>query len=122
MRAFLIRWAVNVVAIWVVFQFVPVVTFVATSLDAILVNGLILGLVNSIVRPLLKLVTFPLIIATLGLGTLIVNTCMFVLAGWLGSYLGYGFKVDGFVAAFVGALAVSIVSIPTNFVFRLAFK
>ena len=122
MRAFLIRWAVNVVAIWVVFQFVPGVTFVAPSLDAILVNGLILGLVNSIVRPLLKLVTFPLIIATLGLGTLIVNTCMFVLAGWLGSYLGYGFSVDGFVAAFVGALAVSIVSIPTNFVFRLAFK
>ena len=122
MRAFLIRWAVNVVAIWVVFQFVPGVTFVTTSLDAILVNGLILGLVNSIVRPLLKLVTFPLIIATLGLGTLIVNTCMFVLAGWLGSYLGYGFSVDGFVAAFVGALAVSIVSIPTNFVFRLAFK
>jgi putative membrane protein len=122
MRAFLIRWAVNVVAIWVVFQFVPGVTFVTTSLDAILVNGLILGLVNSIVRPLLKLVTFPLIIATLGLGTLIVNTCMFVLAGWLGSYLGYGFNVDGFVAAFVGALAVSIVSIPTNFVFRLAFK
>ena len=122
MRAFLIRWAVNVVAIWVVFQFVPGVTFVATSLDAILVNGLILGLVNSIVRPLLKLVTFPLIIATLGLGTLIVNTCMFVLAGWLGSYLGYGFSVDGFVAAFVDALAVSIVSIPTNFVFRLAFK
>ena len=122
MRAFLTRWAVNVVAIWVVFQFVPGVTFVTTSLDAILVNGLILGLVNSIVRPLLKLVTFPLIIATLGLGTLIVNTCMFVLAGWLGSYLGYGFSVDGFVAAFVGALAVSIVSIPTNFVFRLAFK
>ncbi len=122
MRAFLIRWAVNVVAIWVVFQFVPGVTFVTTSLDAILVNGLILGLVNSIVRPLLKLVTFPLIIATLGLGTLIVNTCMFVLAGWLGSYLGYGFSVDGFVAAFVGALAVSIVSVPTNFVFRLAFK
>ena len=122
MRAFLIRWAVNVVAIWVVFQFVPGVTFVATSLDAILVNGLILGLVNSIVRPLLKLVTFPLIIATLGLGTLIVNTCMFVLAGWLGSYLGYGLNVEGFVAAFVGALAVSIVSIPTNFVFRLAFK
>ena len=122
MRAFLIRWAVNVVAIWVVFQFVPGVTFVTTSLDAILVNGLILGLVNSIVRPLLKLVTFHLIIATLGFGTLIVNTCMFVLAGWLGSYLGYGFSVDGFVAAFVGALAVSIVSIPTNFVFRLAFK
>ncbi|HCU80779.1 MAG: hypothetical protein CL789_03010 [Chloroflexi bacterium] len=122
MRSFLTRWAVNVVAIWVVFKFVPGVTVVATSLDAIIANGLILGLVNSIIRPLLRLVTFPLIIATLGLGTLIVNTCMFVLAGWLGSYLGYGFSVDGFVAAFVGALVVSIVSVPTNLVFRLAFR
>ena len=61
MRAFLIRWAVNVVAIWVVFQFVPGVTPVATSLGALIVNGLILGLVNLIVRPLLRLVTFPLI-------------------------------------------------------------
>ena len=122
MRSFLTRWAVNVVDIWVVFKFVPGVTVVATSLDAIIANGLILGLVNSIIRPLLRLVTFPLIIATLGLGTLIVNTCMFVLAGWLGSYLGYGFSVDGFVAAFVGALVVSIVSVPTNLVFRLAFR
>ena len=46
MKAFLTRWAVNVIAIWVVFQFVPGVTPVATSLGALIVNGLILGLVN----------------------------------------------------------------------------
>ncbi|MEE3229050.1 MAG: phage holin family protein [Chloroflexota bacterium] len=122
MKTFLTRWAVNVIAIWVVFQFVPGVTPVATSLDVVIVNGLILGLVNLIVRPLLRLVTFPLIIATLGLGTLIINTCMFLLAGWIGSYIGYGFSVDGFVAAFVAALVVSIVTVPTNLVFRLAFR
>ena len=122
MKAFLTRWAVNVIAIWVVFQFVPGVTPVATSLGALIVNGLSLGLVNLTVRPLLRLVTFPLIIATLGLGTLIINTCMFLLAGWIGSYIGYGFSVDGFVAAFVAALVVSIVTVPTNLVFRLAFR
>ena len=122
MKAFLTRWAVNVIAIWVVFQFVPGVTPVATSLGALIVNGLILGLVNLTVRPLLRLVTFPLIIATLCLGTLIINTCMFLLAGWIGSYIGYGFSVDGFVAAFVAALVVSIVTVPTNLVFRLAFR
>ena len=122
MKAFLTRWAVNVIAIWVVFQFVPGVTPVATSLGAVIVNGLILGLVNLTVRPLLRLETFPLIIATLGLGTLLINTCMFLLVGWIGSYLGYGFSVDGFVAAFVAALVVSIVTVPTNLVFRLAFR
>ena len=122
MKAFLTRWAVNVIAIWVVFQFVPGVTPVATSLDVVIVNGLILGLVNLIVRPLLRLVTFPLIIATLGLGTLLINTCMFLLAGWIGIYLGYGFRVDGFVAAFLGALVVSVVSVPTSLLLRVAFR
>jgi putative membrane protein len=122
MRRFIIRWGVNVVAIWVAFQVVPGVTPIATSIDAVVVNALIFGLVNSIIRPLLRFVTCPLIIATLGLGTLIINTCMFLLAGWIGIYLGYGFRVDGFVAAFLGALVVSVVSVPTSLLLRVAFR
>jgi len=122
MRAFLIRWAVNVVAIWVAFQIVPGVTPITNSVDAVIVNALIFGLVNSIIRPLLRFVTCPLIIATLGLGTLIINTCMFLLAGWIGIYLGYGFSVDGFVAAFLGALVVSVVSVPTSLLLRMTFR
>jgi putative membrane protein len=122
MRAFLIRWAVNVVAIWVAFQVVPGVTPITNSVDAVIVNALIFGLVNSIIRPLLRFVTCPLIIATLGLGTLIINTCMFLLAGWIGIYLGYGFSVDGFVAAFLGALVVSVVSVPTSLLLRMTFR
>ena len=122
MRRFIIRWGVNVVAIWVAFQVVPGVTPIATSVDAVIVNALIFGLVNSIIRPLLRFVTCPLIIATLGLGTLIINTCMFLLAGWIGIYLGYGFRVDGLVAAFLGALVVSVVSVPTSLLLRVAFR
>lgn len=122
MRRFIIRWGVNVVAIWVAFQVVPGVTPIATSVDAVVVNALIFGLVNSIIRPLLRFVTCPLIIATLGLGTLIINTCMFLLAGWIGIYLGYGFRVDGLVAAFLGALVVSVVSVPTSLLLRVAFR
>ena len=121
MRRFIIRWGVNVVAIWVAFQVVPGVTPIATSVDAVVVNALIFGLVNSIIRPLLRFVTCPLIIATLGLGTLIINTCMFLLAGWIGIYLGYGFRVDGLVAAFLGALVVSVVSVPTSLLLRMTF-
>ena len=122
MRRFIIRWGVNVVAIWVAFQVVPGVTPIATSVDAVVVNALIFGLVNSTIRPLLRFVTCPLIIATLGLGTLIINTCMFLLAGWIGIYLGYGFRVDGLVAAFLGALVVSVVSVPTSLLLRVAFR
>ena len=122
MRRFIIRWGVNVVAIWVAFQVVPGVTPIATSIDAVVVNALIFGLGNSIIRPLLRFVTCPLIIATLGLGTLIINTCMFLLAGWIGIYLGYGFRVDGLVAAFLGALVVSVVSVPTSLLLRVAFR
>ena len=122
MRRFIIRWGVNVVAIWVAFQVVPGVTPIATSVDAVVVNALIFGLVNSIIRPLLRFVTCPLIIATLGLGTLIINTCMFLLAGWIGIYLGYGFRVDGLVAAFLGALVVSVVSVPTSLLLRVVFR
>lgn len=122
MRRFIIRWGVNVVAIWVAFQVVPGVTPIATGVDAVVVNALIFGLVNSIIRPLLRFVTCPLIIATLGLGTLIINTCMFLLAGWIGIYLGYGFRVDGLVAAFLGALVVSVVSVPTSLLLRVAFR
>ena len=122
MRPFLIRWVVNVVAIWVAFQIVPGVTPITNSVDAVMVNALIFGLVNSIIRPLLRFVTCPLIIATLGLGTLMINTCMFLLAGWIGIYLGYGFSVDGFVAAFLGALVVSVVSVPTSLLLRMTFR
>ncbi len=122
MRSFLIRWVVNAVAIWVAFQIVPGVTPITNSVDAVIVNALIFGLVNSIIRPLLRFVTCPLIIATLGLGTLMINTCMFLLAGWIGIYLGYGFSVDGFVAAFLGALVVSVVSVPTSLLLRMTFR
>ena len=118
----MIRWVVNAVAIWVAFQIVPGVTPITNSVDAVIVNALIFGLVNSIIRPLLRFVTCPLIIATLGLGTLMINTCMFLLAGWIGIYLGYGFSVDGFVAAFLGALVVSVVSVPTSLLLRMTFR
>lgn len=55
--------------------------------------------------------TCPLIILTLGLGTLLVNTLMFWLVGVLGTQFGIGFSVDNFLSAFLGALVTSIVSV-----------
>jgi len=80
--------------------------------------ALIFGLVNAIIRPLLMAVSCPIIILTLGLGTLLINTAMFWLAGVIGTQFGVGFTVNGFVGAFLGALVVSVVS----FVLSLFFN
>jgi len=80
--------------------------------------ALIFGVVNVIIRPLLVVMSCPLLIITLGLGTLIINTVMFVLAGWIGSQFNVGFTVDNFVSAFLGALITSIVSFFLTIIFK----
>ncbi len=110
LNRFLIRWAANAVAIWLAIRIVPGIVPTESSVEAYIVIALIFGLVNAIIRPIVALLTCPLIILTLGLGTLLINTAMFWLAGEIGSRLGYGFTVDGFWPAFWGALIVSVVS------------
>jgi putative membrane protein len=79
---------------------------------AYLALGLIFGLVNALLRPLLMVASCPLLILTLGLGTLIVNTLLFLIAGWIGQAFQMGFIIpqSGFWYAFLGAIIVSIVS------------
>lgn len=78
---------------------------------ALLGLGLIFGALNAFLRPLLKLLTCPLILLTLGLFTLLINTAMFALAGWVGSFFNIGFSVADFWTAFLGAVVTSLVSI-----------
>jgi len=70
----------------------------------------VFGVVNTIIRPVAKLLTFPLSIVTLGIFALVVNGLMLWLTSRLSSAIGLGFHVDGFAAAFLGALVVSVVS------------
>jgi putative membrane protein len=84
--------------------------------------GLVFGLLNALLRPLLMLLTCPLIILTLGLGTLLVNTFMFYLTGAIGTYFGWGFYVRDFWSAFLGALVVSVVSVVLNLLLKDEMK
>jgi len=72
--------------------------------------ALVFGFVNAFIRPVAKILTFPLIIVTLGIFSLVVNGLMLWLTSSLSAALGLGFHVSGFWAAFFGALIVSIVS------------
>jgi len=76
--------------------------------------ALIFGLVNAVLKPILNVVGCPFVILTLGLGSLLINTLLFVLAGLIGQYFGVGFSVDGFWPALLGSIVVSVVSFLLN--------
>jgi putative membrane protein len=76
--------------------------------------ALIFGIINAVLRPILNVVGCPLILLTLGLGSLLINTLLFWLAGVIGQNFQVGFTVDGFWPAFLGALIVSVVSFILN--------
>ena len=106
---FLIRLLVNAAALWVATRFVTGVTYTGALLPLIGV-ALVFGAVNAIIRPILNFFTFPLLILTLGLFTLVLNGLMLWLTSSVSGRLGLGFHVSGFWPAFWGALVVSIVS------------
>jgi putative membrane protein len=105
----LIRLLVNAAALWVATRIVTGVTY-SGALLPFLGFALVFGIVNALLRPILKFVTFPLIIVTFGIFALVVNGLMLWLTSTLSASLGLGFHVSGFGAAFWGALVVSIVS------------
>lgn len=113
MKKFVIRMLINAVAFYIALAVLSNHGINPQSEDwySYLLLALIFGAINATVRPLLMFLTCPLIVLTLGLGTLLVNTLMFYLAGLAGSYFSIGFSVDGFWPAFLGALIVSVVSV-----------
>jgi putative membrane protein len=108
--SFIIRLLVNAAALFVATRVVPGVTYAGDAVPFLGV-ALVFGIVNAFIRPVAKLLTFPIIILTLGIFSLIVNGLMLWLTSALSGALGLGFHVSGFWAAFFGALVVSIVSL-----------
>ena len=101
---FFLRVVVNILAIILAAAIVP-----GIHLDGVLAAiaaGLLLGLVNAVVRPILLVLTLPITLVTLGLFLLVLNGICF----WLVASVVRGFTVSGFWAAFLGALVVSVVS------------
>ena len=107
---FFIRLLINAAALWVATRIVSGVTFTGDPVYLLLV-ALVFGLMNALVRPILTMLTCPLLILTLGLFTFVINGVILWLTSALSGKLGIGFHVSGFWAAFWGALVVSIVSI-----------
>lgn len=105
----LVRLAINALALYAATRFVPGISYHGEWFHIFLV-ALMFGVLNTIVRPILKLFSIPLLIVTIGLFIFVINALMLWLTGALSEALGLGFRVEGFVAAFLGALVVGFVS------------
>jgi putative membrane protein len=91
-----------------------------TSSDRVLtlvIVGAIFGVITSCVRPIVRLLSLPLIIVTLGLMLFVINALMLLLTSWIADQLNLGFKVDGFWVALWGSIVISLASIVLEAVF-----
>lgn len=112
MRKLLLRWLISAGAIIVVAWLMPgieVGTGTAGALTA-LVGGGFLALLNLIVKPVLVLLSCPLVLLSLGLFLFVINAAMLLLASRLAQSLGYSFHVHGWLDAILGAILITIVS------------
>jgi putative membrane protein len=112
---FVVRVVFNAVAVWLATVIVPGLEVVGgdttgARIGVLLVVGLIFGLVNAVVKPVLQILSLPLLILTLGLFLLVVNALMLELTAWITSALPWGLTVNNFGTAVLGAIVISIVS------------
>lgn len=118
MSRLILRWAINAVALYAAIALVSGIQPQSTSIWSLLWLALIFGLINALLRPVLKLLTCPLILLTLGLFTLLINTGLFYLAGWIGTQFGVGFTIATFWDALLGSIIVTVVSVALSLLLR----
>ncbi|HEX8026103.1 MAG TPA: phage holin family protein [Candidatus Limnocylindrales bacterium] len=133
MADLLIKVLVNAVGVYAAIQIVPQIHFpAAEDLSTLgdnwwklLAVALILALINSYLKPILKILSFPITLLTMGLFALILNALLLLLVAWLSSQLHLGFTIDkfppdftadAFVGALLGSIVISIVSVALNLV------
>lgn len=124
MTKFILRLVINAIALYLAVLILPDRVTLNSGLVSILWLALIFGLVNALVRPLISILTCPLIMLTLGLFTLVINTFMF----WLTSVIGQSFGIRLVINdpvwwnAFLGGLIVSVVSVVMTLILKDELK
>ncbi|MBE8471544.1 phage holin family protein [Streptomyces justiciae] len=120
MKNFVVKTIANAgalaVAVWLLDKITLTGDSTGKKIGTLILVALIFGVVNFLVKPIVKLLSLPLLILTLGLFTLVVNALMLLLTSWLADKLDLSFHVDGFWTAVLGGLIISIVSWALNVV------
>ncbi|GAA4677044.1 phage holin family protein [Phytohabitans rumicis] len=111
---FLIRWAINAVALWITTLVVPDINLTGSTSGrnalTLIIVALIFGLVNAVLKPIIHVVGCVFYILTLGLFALVVNALLFLFTDWIAGVLDLPFEIDGFWPAFWGAIVMAVVS------------
>jgi putative membrane protein len=115
MQHFLFTWLGTAVALLITANIVP--GFIVKSFGAALIAAVVIGLVNAFVRPILRILAFPITLLTFGLFTFVLNA----LTLWLASALtpGSGFEIKGFLPALLGSIVLAVVSSIINYLLRV---
>lgn len=100
----LIKWAVLTLALWVLATYTPIIHI--DEPKTLIYAAAVLGLLNTLLRPILKLISFPITLLTLGLFSFVVNGLML----WLVPFLVKGITVSSFMWAIIGAFAISLIT------------
>ena len=106
----LVQVAINAVVLWVAVELVPGLRFL-DDWWKLLIIAAIFSLLNTFLRPALRILTLPITIATLGLFLLVINAVMLLITSVVASDLGVAFQVDGFGSAVLGAIVISLVGL-----------
>ena len=118
--ALTIRVVVIAIGLWVATLIVPGIGIgtntTAAGIGTLLGVALIFGIVNSVLKPIIKVVGCPFYVLTLGLIGLVVNALLFLLVGAIADGVGLPFEVSGFGAAFFGAIVVGVIGFVLHFV------
>jgi putative membrane protein len=109
LRTHLIRFAINALALSAAVWLVPGLHYTGTP-AGFLALAVIFGLVNMVLRPLLTILTCPLVVLTLGLFMLVINAILLLATGAAARHAGLGFRVDGFWPALLGGIIIGLAS------------
>jgi len=120
----ILRWAINTAALYIAVVLLKDYIIYDGNWVDIIWLALIFGLVNAILKPPAKALSCLVIILTLGLFTLVINTLLFALTGWIGNQFGIGFTLaePWFWSAFLGSLVTTAVSVVLSFLLKGELK
>lgn len=113
-----LRFLVNLAGLWLASKIVPGIHI--DDVPSLLAGTAIFAIVNVLLKPLAAMVSCCLIVFTFGFFVLVINALLLVLTAWIAERLDLAFRVDGFWAAFFGALVISVVSLVASLVIRPA--
>ena len=112
-----VQVVVNAVALWVAVELVDRIDFFGEWWELLIV-ALVFALINTFLRPVLRMLTLPITLLTLGLFLLVINAVLLLLTGAVAGELGIEFVVGDFFAALLGAILISIVSLVLSILLR----